>query len=190
MKISVVIPTYNRVRTLGRAIDSVLNQSYKDWELVVVDDGSTDGTDELMDKYDDPRIIYIKQGINKGVSIARNNGVKQSTGDFVSFLDSDDAYLSNGLSIIVEELGKMPVDIGMLYFQIDYHGNDGKLISKTGYVPREEWNYYRPSYEDVILKKDLKNDMHRCYRTDVIRRFPYDEKIKDQDTLLFASMLK
>ena len=93
--IDVIIPTYNRRHTLGRAIDSVLIQSLKPAEIIIVDDGSTDGTQELI-SINYPDITYIKSE-NKGVSAARNLGIKHSQSDWLAFLDSDDEWLPNKL---------------------------------------------------------------------------------------------
>lgn len=89
MEISVVIPAYNRVQTLARAIDSVLAQSYKASEIIVVDDGSSDATSEVAKMY--PEISLLRQN-NLGVSTARNNGVMMASSEWISFLDSDDTW--------------------------------------------------------------------------------------------------
>lgn len=93
-KISVVIPTFNRAETIERAIDSVLNQTYNNFELLVVDDGSTDETEDIISNY--PDIKYLKQE-NSGVASARNLGIKNSTGDYIAFLDSDDEWIPDKL---------------------------------------------------------------------------------------------
>jgi len=86
---TIVIPSYNRGHIVGRAIESVLNQSYSDFEIIVVDDGSTDNTKEVVCQYMDCRINYFFQE-NSGVSVARNTGSKLAKGDYLVFLDSDD----------------------------------------------------------------------------------------------------
>ena len=94
---SVIIPTYNNADVLPAAINSILNQEVGNWELIIVDDGSEDGTEKLLDKYsDESRIKYFYQE-NKGVAAARNFGGKKATGDFVAFLDSDDEVEENWL---------------------------------------------------------------------------------------------
>jgi len=89
-KVSVVIPAYNAARTLRTTLESVIAQSYKNTEIIVVDDGSSDGTeDTIKDLISAARVIYIRQE-NSGVAVARNTGLKASTGDYVALLDSDD----------------------------------------------------------------------------------------------------
>lgn len=98
--VSVIIPTFNRAWTLNRAIDSVLAQDYKHMEIIVVDDGSTDETPEVLAGYKDEIRILVQE--NKGVSAARNLGIKESRGHFIALLDSDDAWEKNKLSCQVD----------------------------------------------------------------------------------------
>ena len=95
MNISVVIPTYNRIELLKRSIDSVINQTIKPSEIIIVDDGSNDGTEAMVKKkYDSLKLIKQK---NKGASAARNTGIKASSGEWICFLDSDDEWKNNKL---------------------------------------------------------------------------------------------
>jgi glycosyltransferase involved in cell wall biosynthesis len=102
-RVSVIIPTYNYCHFLGEAIQSVLEQTFSDFELIVVDDGSTDNTKEVVDSFGDSRIRYIYQE-NRGVSAARNTGIKVSSGEYVAFLDSDDMWLPENLELKVKVL--------------------------------------------------------------------------------------
>lgn len=104
MNVSVVIPCFNRKKTLSRSIDSVVNQTYKPSEIIIVDDGSTDGTrDFILNSY--PNIKYFFQP-KKGVSSARNKGIRESSSDWVAFLDSDDEWLPQKLEKQINQLGK------------------------------------------------------------------------------------
>ncbi len=95
-RVSVVIPTYNRGRVVTEAVDSVLSQEYGDFELIVVDDGSTDDTRELLGRYGG-RLTLLSQE-NRGVSAARNTGIRASRGELIAFLDSDDTWLPGKLT--------------------------------------------------------------------------------------------
>jgi glycosyltransferase involved in cell wall biosynthesis len=95
--VSVIIPTYNRAALLKRAIHSVVGQSWKDWELLVVDDASTDATESVVRSFGDERIQYIRHDTNGGASAARNSGIARARGRFICFLDSDDEYLPTKL---------------------------------------------------------------------------------------------
>lgn len=113
--ISIVLCTYNRARLLPRAIGSVLAQTTADWQLVVVDDGSVDGTPALLKGYlrRDPRIVVVRQK-NRGLSAARNAGIRRATAPLVTFLDSDDAYEPDHLASRLRFLARHP-ELDMIY---------------------------------------------------------------------------
>jgi len=104
--VSVILPTYNRVRFLQEAIDSVLAQDYAPIELLVVDDGSTDGTAQLLESYGD-RVMVLHQA-NAGVSAARNQGIRRASGQFIALLDSDDYWLPAKLTAQVDFFNTHP----------------------------------------------------------------------------------
>jgi glycosyltransferase involved in cell wall biosynthesis len=108
-KVSVVIPCYNQAHFLGEAIESVLSQTYEEFELIVVDDGSKDDTEELASSYaaEDARVRLIRQQ-NRGLAGARNRGLSESSGEYVVFLDSDDRLLEEALAVGVGELEAHP----------------------------------------------------------------------------------
>jgi glycosyltransferase involved in cell wall biosynthesis len=107
-QVSVILPTYNRARTLPRAVASVLAQDMADFELIVVDDGSTDRTAAWLAEQSDPRIRVIAPGHNQGVSAARNLGLEAAQAPVAAFLDSDDVYRPNRLSVPLRVLGAEP----------------------------------------------------------------------------------
>lgn len=123
-KISVIVPIYNAEDYLGACLDSILCQTYRDFELLLIDDGSPDGCGKICDEYskDDERIRVFHQS-NQGVSSARNLGLSKSTGEFVLFVDSDDTIHSDLLSDVVKAVKKHGVDIVIFHYQaIDTHG--------------------------------------------------------------------
>jgi glycosyltransferase involved in cell wall biosynthesis len=111
--ISVFIPLNNRAGGIRTAIDSVLKQSFSDFELIVVDDGSTDGGAAVVEAFDDPRVRLVRQGVNKGANAARNEGIRQARGRIIAFLDSDDVFLPNKLQTVAEAFGARP-DLGLI----------------------------------------------------------------------------
>lgn len=100
--VSVIIPTYNRSGFIARAIKSVLDQTYQDFEIIIVDDCSTDNTEEVLNSFKDHRIRYIKLKANGGAQAARNVGIKSASGKYVTFLDSDDAWMPEKLYLQVK----------------------------------------------------------------------------------------
>jgi glycosyltransferase involved in cell wall biosynthesis len=106
-KVSVIIPTYNRLPMLKEAVDSVLSQDFEDFELIVVDDGSNDGTGEEIKKYRE-RVRLFQSSENRGVSAARNKGILHARGKYVAFLDSDDLWVKGKLKIQVSFLDDNP----------------------------------------------------------------------------------
>jgi glycosyltransferase involved in cell wall biosynthesis len=105
--ISVIIPAYNQGHYLGEAIQSVIDQTYPDFELVVVDDGSTDKTAQVACSFSDPRIRYIHQE-NRGLSAARNTGILRSSGEYLTFLDSDDLFVADKLETLLNAMQRDP----------------------------------------------------------------------------------
>jgi O-antigen biosynthesis protein len=146
-QVSVVIPTYNDNWYIAKAIDSVLNQTYTDYEILVIDDGSTDSTCQILEHYGD-RINYIYQK-HQGVSIARNLGIEKARGDLISFLDADDYFLPDHLEQQVSCLAKQP-SLGMVssgWCRVDQHDNVLSENEPWRVLPKlnlETWLISRP----------------------------------------------
>jgi glycosyltransferase involved in cell wall biosynthesis len=113
--VSVVIPTHNRAHMIERAIVSVINQTYRDIEIIVVDDASNDNTQAVLEKIRDPRIRVIRHDLNKGGSAARNTGIKAAHGEYIGLLDDDDEWLPAKLEKQVELFDKSTKDLGLVY---------------------------------------------------------------------------
>lgn len=128
-KVSVIIPTYNRKDYVTEAIDSVLNQTYKDFEVIVVDDGSTDGTGEILkEKYRNKIRYFYKE--NGGCASARNYGIRNALGKYIAFLDSDDKYLPKKLE---DQVGILEENkqYGFVSSDIIILGNKRQYLFKT-----------------------------------------------------------
>lgn len=127
MKVSVVIPTYNRAAYLKATLESVLAQTYKDIEVIVVDDSSTDETARIVSSFGS-KVKYILQD-NRERGAARNNGIRNSAGDYIAFLDSDDLWLADHLESCVKTLESSP-EIGLSFSGSYMADENGKVISK------------------------------------------------------------
>lgn len=123
--VSVVIPTYNRAPLLGRSVRSVLAQSFEDFEVIVVDDGSTDETAAVVEACGDQRVRYVRLPRNVGAGAARNAGVRAARGRFLAFQDSDDEWLPSKLAKQLEVFGRGPARLGVVY-------SDMRLIRADG----------------------------------------------------------
>lgn len=130
--VSVIIPTHNRADLLRRAIKSVLAQTFKDFEIIVVDDASKDNTEEVVKGFQDARIRYIRHAVNKGGSAARNTGIKAAIGEFIGLLDDDDEWLPEKLA---KQLTKFQTSlnpsIGIVYSGFYY------VLSRNGEILKE-----------------------------------------------------
>jgi glycosyltransferase involved in cell wall biosynthesis len=114
-KVSVIIPTHNRADLLGAAITSVLKQTYQDFEIIVVDDASTDHTPEIIAAFDNEKVRYIRHEVNKGDAGSRNTGILNSRGDYLALLDDDDEWLPEKLQMQVDALTHSSSKVGGVY---------------------------------------------------------------------------
>jgi len=113
--VSVIIPTYNRKDLLKRALNSVLNQTYENMEILVIDDASSEDIESVIKEFEDNRIRYIQHSNNRGAPAARNTGIKKSTGEYIAFLDSDDQWMPAKIEIQMEAMKQSSSDTGVIY---------------------------------------------------------------------------
>ena len=158
-KVSVIIPTYNRADLVGHAIQSVLDQTYADWETIVVDDGSTDNTRNVVSAFTDHRIRYIYQD-NAKLPGARNAGIRAGTGEYVAFLDSDDRFLPDKLERQVAALERHP-EAGLVAsgsIEVDSQGKPLRTLRPWLFQPQltwQDWLYHCPfAPSDVLVQRD------------------------------------
>ncbi|MBT6982542.1 MAG: glycosyltransferase, partial [Candidatus Marinimicrobia bacterium] len=172
MKISVVIPTYNRKHTLSRALDSVLAQSYQPFEIIVIDDGSTDGTFDLIkSKYPSVKLLEsfqpsksLKGYSPKGVSVARNVGIKKSKGDWISLLDSDDEWVPDKLikqvQLLKKNEGSVFCHTNEIWIRNGIRVNQHKKHQKYGgYIFKECLDICRISPSSALIHKSIFKDI-------------------------------
>jgi glycosyltransferase involved in cell wall biosynthesis len=113
--VSIILPTYNRAYCIRRSIDSVLNQTFADFELIVLDDGSTDDTARIVESYDDPRIRYVRSAENCGQTKRLNQGIAMAKADLIAFQDSDDEWLPTKLERQVTAMRACSPEVGIVY---------------------------------------------------------------------------
>lgn len=163
--ISVIIPVYNGETTLDRAIKSVVNQSYSNLELIIVNDGSTDNTAQIVKSVVDSRIKYIELGVNKGRSFARNAGVKASKGKYIAFLDADDEWLSGKLEaqlnyLISKSDPNFQATISNYTIQKKLNKKEMKILeSETMFIDLLMGDISLGSGSTLLIKKNVFNEI-------------------------------
>lgn len=179
--VSVMISTYNRAHLLPRAINSVLNQTYQNFELIIVDDGSTDNTKQVVKSFEDKRIVYHKHKDNRGVLAAKNTGFDLAKGEYNCRLDDDDELLPKALEIAVNKLLELSSQgvKGVWFDAIDAETGrfSGSRIRKEGYI----------FYEDILCGRvhgDFWGMMHKDYIDD--NRF--DERLWAGEGILWLKL--
>lgn len=162
MKISVVIPCYNAANTIDAAIQSCLQQSFTPYEVIIVDDASTDNTVAIVGKY--KQVTLLIQETNKGPSAARNRGWEEATGDYIAFLDSDDIWHKDKLNIIQRTLAANPKIeyIGHAYTLGDFSDITSSTPYKKSYTSILLRNPYQPSC--LIIKRNIPERFDESYR--------------------------
>jgi teichuronic acid biosynthesis glycosyltransferase TuaG len=146
--ISIVTPTFNRIHLLGETIESVRRQTYTQWEMIIVDDGSTDPIRQLVESYHDPRLSFHAFGHSGNYAIARNRGLKLSQGDFIAFLDSDDLWNPEKLARVV--------DIFSSHATSQFILNNVELIGNTNVKAPELVTRHNVSlFDDLIHEKNI-----------------------------------
>jgi glycosyltransferase involved in cell wall biosynthesis len=182
MLIDVVIPTFNRAYCLKRTIDSVLSQTYKELKLYVIDDGSTDETKNLISQYqNESRLRYFYQN-NKGVSAARNSGIKMGQAEWVAFIDSDDEWLPNKLETQVDFIKKNPnirfIHSNEIWMRNGVRVNPKKKFDKSYHdLFKRSLEMCLISPSTVVMKKELCLQ-HGLFNEDFIVCEDYDLWLK------------
>lgn len=141
-KVTIYVPSKNRVDLLKRAVDSVQAQTYTNWELIVVNDASTDGTYQYLEDIKSSKIKVIHQPESQGACVARNLAINSATGDFVTGLDDDDYFETNRLQLFIDGWKAKPENVSVLFA--------GRKHIKDGVFIREKTNSF-----DIVKRKDL-----------------------------------
>lgn len=184
-KISVIIPVYNVEQYVANCLESVINQTYKNLEIIIVNDGATDSSPEICYTYSkkDPRITLINQE-NKGLSGARNTGMKVATGDYIAFVDSDDAMHEQMLEIMLSTIIKHDLKI----VECDF--------VKGGYNSKIEFKEDKVEIQDVekalnrINKPGFYSAWTKLYRSDLLEGLNFIPGKINEDTLMTSQVYK
>ncbi|WP_319543725.1 glycosyltransferase family A protein [uncultured Pseudodesulfovibrio sp.] len=145
--VSIILPTYNRASFLGKALESVLAQTYVHWECIIIDDGSTDDTVDVIARYDDSRFIYLYQD-NQGVSSARNSGIKVCNGGIMALLDSDDEWMPEKLATQLAYMKNHGYEICQTE-EIWFRG--GKRVNQPKKYAKPEGWFFEASLEMCLI---------------------------------------
>lgn len=177
--ISVIIPTYNRETTIKRAVDSVLGQTYKNFEVIIVDDNSTDNTAKVIENMQDKRIVYLRQNSNRGACVARNIGISKARGKYIAFLDSDDQWVSSKLEKEVEFLENNNLDIVFCSHEVVNSGLT-KIVPKSEIKEGKigQWIFYDNfittgailGKRDCFIDEKFDNELTRFQDWDLVIR--------------------
>src|SRR5215207_6745619 len=137
--VSVIIPAYNHEKFVAECIQSVLNQTFQDFEIIITDDASTDRTVEIIESFDDSRIKLFKHSKNQGVSIAANNCILHAGGRYIAWLSTDDAWYPEKLEIQVRYLDEHP-EIGGAFGKAAWIDESGNLITDNSFPYLDVFN--------------------------------------------------
>ena len=179
--ISIIMPTYNCAKFIKETIQSVINQTYENWELVIVDDCSNDNTEEIVASFNDKRIKYHKLEKNSGAAVARTTAMKMATGNYMAFLDSDDLWKKDKLEKQLDFMKKNNYNFTCTaYEQIDEEENKLNKVIKT----KKKANYNR-----ILLDCPVGNSTV-MYNVDNLGKFEVPNIRKRNDDALWLQILK
>ena len=181
--VSIITPVYNSKEYLEASINSVVAQTFKNWEMLIVDDGSNDGSSELLISIanNDKRIKLIKHNENLGAGIARNNAIKKANGKYIAFLDSDDLWHSEKLQIQINLMEKNKWLFS--HTSYGYISSKGKKIKSTFQVSENPVNYYD------LLKKTEISCLTAVFNQEAIGKYYMSAHRRKQDYALWLSIL-
>lgn len=180
---SIIIPTYNRAWCIERSIKSVLNQDYQEWEMIIVDDGSTDNTKQIVEKYlKDSRIKYFYKE-NGGVNSARNYGIKYISSNMVMFLDSDDELITRVFCLISSVVSKYR-DVKIFSFRaVD---KSGQQVSYTNKVHGDQMI----DFAKFISQKYVHGEVFFVFSRDIFYENVFDEEVNGGEAYLLFKLIK
>lgn len=191
--VSVVIPTFNRQRTLPRSIRSVLQQEYANLELIVVDDASTDDTAAVMATFNDPRLRYIRLERNQGAATARNHGVLAARGEFIAFQDSDDEWLAGKLEKqVAAAVASGPGDVAVFHVKVVYGRDEARVYGpgRVCCVPRLSEEEQGGDFVAITHRRNLISPQTLLFSRSVVEKSGlFDPLLRNNEDWDFALRL-
>lgn len=192
MKVSVIVPAYNAETFIRKSLDSIVNQVYKNIEIIVVDDASEDNTKKIIKEYadKDDRIIPFYQAKNKGVSAARNVGLKAATGDFVVFVDSDDELTPDAIRRMVDMADKYNSDFIDSYHLLYLTKKNGKLVSFTEKKMPKEIKVFGSLNDNIKVLDTYTYITGKLIKKELLKNMEFNENLSRYEDLVFEHQLK
>ena len=187
MKVSVIVPVYNTEKYLKKCIDSLLNQNFEDYEIIVINDLSPGNAEKIIKSYNDKKIVYIKNKTNKGIGYNRNLGIKKAKGEYVCFIDSDDYVKEDFISKMYNYSKENNLDLCVCdYINVDEEGNILEVfnLSNFGITNYEENN-------KILCKINL-GPCNKLFKKDMLikNKIEFSEKLKYEDLSFVALSIK
>lgn len=187
MKVSVIVPVYNTEKYLKKCIDSLLNQNFEDYEIIVINDLSPGNAEKIIKSYNDKKIVYIKNETNKGIGYNRNLGIKKAKGEYVCFIDSDDYVKEDFISKMYNYSKENNLDLCVCdYINVDEEGNilEEFNLSNFGITNYEENN-------KILCKINL-GPCNKLFKKDMLikNKIEFSEKLKYEDLSFVALSIK
>ena len=173
--VSVITATYNHAHVLARSIQSVLNQTYEDFELIIVDDGSTDDTEKIVKNLSNEKVKYIKHQKNQGAAVARNIGIRLAKGDYIAILDADDEWMPEILEKQMKVYYTAPMEVGVVYTRYT------KYDSLGNYIPP-----LKMAKKEGDLFKQLLDELHVQWQSSLIKRECFNKVGLISENMLYA----
>jgi glycosyltransferase involved in cell wall biosynthesis len=175
LKVTILMPVYNSEKFLREAIDSILNQSFKNFEFIIIDDGSTDSSKEIIETYKDPRIKYFNNKENMGVARTLNRGIRLAKGEYIARMDADDISHSDRLRLQVKFLDQHP-NYSLIASKVEVIDNSGK---KLGTWVTDLLDIY--SNDQIRNQLPISNCLAHpsiIFRSNVIKKYYYNESLR------------
>lgn len=155
--ISIILPAYNAEATIAETVESVLAQNWAAFELIAIDDGSTDGTLDVLRRFDDPR-LRIYAHANRGPSATRNRGISLARGEVLAWVDADDVWIGDKLEAQMDALRRCP-EAAVAYGWVDYHDAAGQFVS-----PDRRATFHGDVYEDILVRNFISSGSNTMMR--------------------------